>query len=141
MIGNCMYRLFYPVIFLPLFTWQVRSQPASMAPECIIQKAMTIAAGHRINQCEGSDRLLYIDRYLYHDTALYRLVFENKSPCPDYINHAVYYDSLGNARIQVSDGGIKYQHKVIPAYINMDELKFAEHIRVKMPSPGKNKTP
>lgn len=106
-------------------------------PLCILQKAKTTAVVNRKNPCQGGDQLKYIDCYAYGDTILYRFVFENKLPCPDYINHTTYFDSSCQVRIEIIDGGLKYRHIVLPAYIKMNELKFIKHIKTNIAASNK----
>jgi hypothetical protein len=104
-------------------------------PACIRQKANTMAEAHSKNPCQGSDKLKYIDCYSYRDTILYQLVFENKNPCPDFIAHTLYFDSLCRVRIEVIDGGLKYRHQVIPAGTDLSLLRFISHIKAKFSLP------
>ncbi|MBS1512602.1 MAG: hypothetical protein JST86_17280 [Bacteroidetes bacterium] len=93
-------------------------------PSCLDTEAKKVAAMHQQNSCEGSDKLLRIDQYRYHDTLLYQLVFERSRPCPDYVSSTVYYDAGCAVKIRITDGGIKYRRQVVPMYVDTRQIQF-----------------
>ncbi len=97
-------------------------------PLCLEKLIIKTAEQHKKNSCDGSDKLIRIEQYSYKDTLLYKLVFEIKTYCPDYINNTVFYDANCQLKIQIRDGGLKYRHQVIPSYVNEKEIKFIKSI-------------
>jgi len=95
-------------------------------PACFNNLVRDIAAMHKTNSCEGSDKLLRIDEFSYRDTILYQLVFQKANPCPDYIHTAIFYDNYCQVKIETRDGGLKYRHQVIPAYADTRQLVFVK---------------
>src|SRR6266849_6063515 len=75
-------------------------------PPCINQLIDKTAKQNSLNPCQGGTKLLGIEEYSYQGTSLFKLVFERKTPCPDYVNTAIFYDSNCQPKIKISDGGI-----------------------------------
>lgn len=100
----------------------------SNLPPCLGELISKTAARHKTNACEGSDKLLRVEEYSYKDTLLYKLVFDKKATCPDYINNTIFYNVDCQVQIQVRDGGLAYRHQVIPSYVNTKEIKFIKSI-------------
>lgn len=97
-------------------------------PPCLNELISKTAEQHKKNPCERSDKLLRVEQYSYKDTLLYKLIFERKTFCPDYISNTVFYDADCKVKIQIRDGGLKYRHEVLPSWVNDKEIKFIKTI-------------
>lgn len=98
-------------------------------PSCMNELVQKISSEHKRNPCEGGDQLIRIDRFSFADTMLYHLVFNSTKFCPDYVNSTIYYDNACQVKIEVRDGGLKYRHEVMPAWVDTKQLKFIGSIQ------------
>ena len=115
-------------IFVFTFFSDIGLFSQSKFPPCLNELIIKTAEQHKRNSCEGSDKFLRIEQYSYKDTLLYKLVFEKKTFCPDYINSTFFYDANCQIKIQIRDGGLAYRRQVIPSYVNAKEIKFIKTI-------------
>jgi hypothetical protein len=124
-------------LFIAAF-WPGAVAFSQQLPPCINQLIDKTARENSVNPCQGGAKLLGIEEYAYQGTALFKLVFERKTPCPDYVNTTVFYDAGCQLKIKISDGGIAYRHQVSPSGINEKEIKFVKRINwtneIKQPS-------
>jgi hypothetical protein len=116
--------LFSIILFFPCIAMYCQQD----YPPCLNELITKTAALHKINSCEGGDKLLRVEQYSYKDTLLYKLVFEKKNVCPDYINTTVFFDANCQVKIQIHDGGKKYHHEVLPFWVNNKEIKYIKSI-------------
>ena len=116
------------LIFIFIFFPGIGLFPQSKFSPCLNELIIKTAEQHKRNSCEGSDKFLRIEQYSYKDTLLYKLVFEKKAFCPDYVNSTSFYDVNCQIKIQIRDGGLSYRHQVIPSYVNAKDIKFIKTI-------------
>ena len=95
-------------------------------PPCINQLIEQTAKQNSANPCQGGTKLMSVEEYAYQGTPLFKLVFERRRPCPDYVNTTVFYDANCQPKITIRDGGIAYRHQVSPSGINEKEIKFVK---------------
>ena len=124
-------------IFLAI-VFQYGSAYCQELPTCVNSLVSKIARQQKKNSCGGSDKLLRIEEYSYNGTLLYKLVFEKKNICPDYVSNTIFYGSDCQAKIQLLDGGLKYRHQVLPATVNEKEIKFIKNIDWEKSNPSQS---
>ncbi len=116
-------------IFIFIFTvFRAAVANCQQYPACLNELISKTADLHKKNPCDGSNKLLRIEQYSYKDTLLYKLVFERKTYCPDYISSSIFYDSSCSVKIQIRDGGLKYRHEVLPPGVDEKDIKFIKSI-------------
>jgi len=112
-------------IFIAIF-WHGTYAFSQQLPPCINQLIDQTAKQNNVNPCQGGTKLIAVEEYAYQGTPLFKLVFERKRPCPDYVNTTVFYGADCQPKIKISDGGIAYRHQVSPSGINEKEIKFVK---------------
>ena len=114
------------VIFFGILLTTVHCQ--QKYPSCLNDLARNIVTQHKNNPCDGSGKLLQIEQYSYKDTLLYKLIFEKKLNCLDYMSSTTFYTADCKIRFVIPGSSLLQKRLGSHASANEMRIKFIRSI-------------